>query len=289
MIALDVVLNGLVLGGMYALIAIGLNFQYGIARIMNLSYGEGLMLAAYGTFWLLTLGHVSPLVGLVLIAPVAFVANWLIFRVVLEPLIRRAPSRDVLERDSILVTFGVLFVLQGAAQWAWGGTNRGYTYLSEPVGGEEVVFALNRLVAFGVACVLGLAAYFFLRQTRYGTALRALAIDPVAARLVAVDVRRFSALAFASGGAMIAASGSLVSMFLSFNPSSGIVFTLKALIVVILGGVGHMGGSLLAGLILGVAESLTAYLVDPGLTLAVNYAIFLLILLVRPTGLFGRA
>lgn len=289
MIALDVVLNGLVLGGMYALVAIGLNFQYGIARIMNLSYGEGLMLGAYGAFWLFTLGHVSPLIGLVVIAPVAFAANWLIFRIVLQPLIRRAPSRDVLERDSILVTFGVLFVLQGAAQWAWGGTNRGYTYLSEPVGDGGVVFALNRLVAFGVACLLGLGAYLFLRQTRYGTALRAIAIDPVAARLVAIDVRRFSALAFASGGAMIAASGSLVSMFLSFNPSTGIVFTLKALIVVILGGVGHMGGSLLAGLILGLAESLTAYLVDPGLTLAVNYAIFLLILLVRPTGLFGRA
>lgn len=289
MIALDVVLSGLVLGGMYALVAIGLNFQYGIARVMNLSYGEGLMLAAYGTFWLLTLGHVSPLIGLVVIAPVAFVANWIIFQTVLQPLIRRARNRDMLERDSILVTFGVLFVLQGAAQWAWGGTNRGYSYLSEPIGAGDVVFALNRLVAFGVACVLGLAAYLYLRYTRYGTALRAISVDPGAARLVAIDVRRLSALAFAAGGAMIAASGSLISMFLNFNPATGIVFTLKALIVVILGGVGHMGGSLLAGLILGLAESLTSYLVDPGLTLAVNYAIFLLILLVRPTGLFGRA
>jgi branched-chain amino acid transport system permease protein len=288
-IALDAVLNGLVLGGMYALVAIGLNFQYGIARIMNLSYGEGLMLAAYGTFWLFTLGHVSPLIGLIVVTPVAFGFNWLVFQILLQPLIRRAASREVLERDSILVTFGLLFLLQGAAQWAFGGTNRGYSYLALPVNLGEVVFSLNRLVAFGVACLLGLAAFLFLRHTRTGTALRAMAVDPVAARLVAIDVRRYGALAFASGGAMIAASGSLVSMFLSFNPSTGIVFTLKALIVVILGGVGHMGGSLVAGLILGLAENLTGFLVDPGLTLAVNYALFLLILLVRPTGLFGKA
>jgi branched-chain amino acid transport system permease protein len=229
------------------------------------------------------------LFGLIVIVPTAFAANWLLFRIVLQPLIRRARNRDILERDSILVTFGVLFVLQGAAQWAWGGTNRGYTYLAEPIGIGDVVFALNRLVAFGVACALGIAAFFFLRHTRTGIALRAVSLDPVAARLVAIDVRFFGALAFAAGGAMIAASGSLVSMFLNFNPSTGIVFTLKALIVVIMGGVGHMGGSLVAGLILGLAESLTAYLVDPGLTLAVNYAIFLLVLLIRPTGLFGRA
>ena len=288
MVALDVVLNGVVLGGLYALVAIGLNFQYGIARIMNLSYGEGLMLAAFSTFWLFTLYQFSPLLSVLAVIPVAFVASWLIFLIFMQPLVKRATNRDMLERDSILMTFGLLFVVQGGALWSWGSQPRGYLYLSESVGFSDVSFVLNRLLALALACLMGVAAWLFLRYTRIGTAMRAVSVDPVAAQLVAIDVRRYSGLAFAIGGAMVAASGALISMFWSVSPSTGIEFTLKALIVVILGGVGHMMGALVAGVVLGVAENLTAYLVDPGLTLAVNFALFLIILLVRPTGIFGR-
>ena len=287
MVALDVVLNGVVLGGLYALVAIGLNFQYGIARIMNLSYGEGLMLAAFSTFWLFTLYQFSPLLSVLAVIPVAFVASWLIFLIFMQPLVKRATNRDMLERDSILVTFGLLFVVQGGALWNWGSQPRGYLYLAESVGFSDVTFVLNRLLALALACLMGVAAWLFLRYTRIGTAMRAVSVDPVAAQLVAIDVRRYSGLAFAIGGAMVAASGALISMFWSVSPSTGIEFTLKALIVVILGGVGHMIGALVAGVLLGVAENVTAYLVDPGLTLAVNFALFLIILLVRPTGIFG--
>ena len=287
MVALDVVLNGVVLGGLYALVAIGLNFQYGIARIMNLSYGEGLMLAAFSTFWLFTLYQFSPLLSVLAVIPVAFVASWLIFLIFMQPLVKRATNRDMLERDSILMTFGLLFVVQGGALWSWGSQPRGYLYLAESVGFSDVTFVLNRLLALALACLMGVAAWLFLRYTRIGTAMRAVSVDPVAAQLVAIDVRRYSGLAFAIGGAMVAASGALISMFWSVSPSTGIEFTLKALIVVILGGVGHMIGALVAGVLLGVAENVTAYLVDPGLTLAVNFALFLIILLVRPTGIFG--
>ena len=194
----------------------------------------------------------------------------------------------MLERDSILVTFGLLFVVQGGALWSWGSQPRGYLYLSESVGFSDVTFVLNRLLALALACLMGVGAWLFLRYTRIGTAMRAVSVDPVAAQLVAIDVRRFSALAFAIGGAMVAASGALISMFWSVSPYTGIEFTLKALIVVILGGVGHMMGALVAGVVLGVAENVTAYLLDPGLTLAVNFGLFLVILLVRPTGIFGR-
>ena len=129
MVALDVVLNGVVLGGLYALVAIGLNFQYGIARIMNLSYGEGLMLAAFSTFWLFTLYQFSPLLSVLAVIPVAFVASWLIFLIFMQPLVKRATNRDMLERDSILMTFGLLFVVQGGALWSWGSQPRGYLYL----------------------------------------------------------------------------------------------------------------------------------------------------------------
>jgi branched-chain amino acid transport system permease protein len=289
MVLIEVLVNGIVLGGMYALVAFGLNLQYGVARIMNLSYGEFLMTAAFTSFWLFTVYQVDPLLSLLASVPLAAIANWLIYQILLVPLVRRARDRDALEADSILVTFGLLFVIEGGAMLEWGGQYRGYSYLAIPIHVLSLTVALNRVLAFAAACVIGVAAFYVLRATRVGTALRALAIDPVAAQLVAIDVRRYSALAFAVGGGMIAAAGTLISLFLSFNPTIGIGYTLKALIVMVMGGIGNMMGSLVAGLFLGVAESLGAHLVDPGLTLAINYAIFMLVLLLRPKGLFARA
>jgi branched-chain amino acid transport system permease protein len=149
--------------------------------------------------------------------------------------------------------------------------------------------ALNRLVAFLGACALALALFLILRHTRLGAALRAITIDPVAAELMGVDVRRFSALAFAAGGALAATAGMLVSTFISFSATTGAEYTLKALIVVIMAGVGRVTGTLAAGLLLGVVEQMGGYLLDPGLTLAINFGLFTLILLLRPTGLFTRA
>lgn len=273
---------------MYALVALGLTLQYGVARIMNLSYGEFLVAAALAAYWLYTGLAVSPLVALIVAAPAAFALNWAIYRVLLMPLVRRAKSRDMLEVDSILATFGILFVVQGVAHVIFGGQYYSYSYLSIPLTIFGSTVALNRLIALLFAAAIGLALYAALTRTRAGTALRAVAVDPVAAGLVAIDVRRASAFAFALGGALVAAGGVLVSVFLTFNASMGVVFTMKALIVVIMGGVGNLLGALLAGLVLGLAETAVARLVDPGLTLAANFTLFLLVLLWRPTGLFGN-
>jgi len=135
---------------------------------------------------------------------------------------------------------------------------------------------------------LGGVLILVLRKTRFGTALRAIAIDPIAAGLSGINVLELSALAFALGGAMVAISGALVSTFIASSASAGIVYTLKALIVIIVGGPGRMAGAIAAGLLLGVAEQVGGYLIDPGLTLAINYTILILVLLIRPTGLFAR-
>jgi len=194
----------------------------------------------------------------------------------------------MLEVDSILATFGLLFVLQGIMLVVFGGQFYTYTYLSVPVDILGSTVALNRLIALIFALVIGTGLYLALTRTRPGTALRAVAADPVAAQLVAIDVTKASAFAFALGGALVAAGGVLVSMFSTFTASMGVVFTMKALIVVIMGGVGNLAGAMLAGIMLGLAETAVARLVDPGLTIAVTYALFLTVLLVRPTGLFGR-
>ena len=287
-LALDILLSGLVLGGMYALIALGLTFQYGIARIMNLSYGEFLIGAAFAALFLYTGMAVNPILGLLPIVPAAFAANWLLYRIVLTPLVKRAKNQGMLEVDSILGTFGVLFVIQGLMQVVFGGSLQSYSYLSVPVYIFGTTLAANRILAMVFALIIGGLLYLLLTRTRYGTALRAIAVNPVAAQLSGIDIASASALAFAAGGAIVGAGGVLISMFLTFSAASGVAFTMKALIVVIMGGVGNMMGALVAGLLLGIAETAVARLVDPGLTIAVTYALFLAALLWRPTGLFGR-
>ncbi|WP_371424266.1 branched-chain amino acid ABC transporter permease [Tardiphaga sp.] len=285
----NAVLTGLVLGGMYALIAMGLTLQYGVARIMNLSYGEFLIGAAFASYWLFTGWALNPLAGLAFVIPVSFGVSYLLYRVLLTPLVRRARTRDALEVDSILATFGMMFIVQGIMLTMFGGAYFSYSFLAVPVTIVGEVLALNRLIAFGLAVVVGLALYLTLTRTRIGTSIRAVAVDPVAAQLVAIDVTRTSALAFALGGALVASAGVLISMFLTFSATSGVVFTMKALIVVVMGGVGNLLGCLVAGLALGLSEALVATFIDPGLTLAVNFALFLGVLLVKPAGIFGRA
>jgi len=283
----DALFSGVILGGVYALVAMGLTLQYGVARIMNLSYGEILVAAAFGAFWLFSSAGITPLAGLLLIVPAAYAINWLIFQVLLATLVRRAKTRDALEVDSILATFGLLFVVQGVMLVAFGGAYYSYSFLAVPVTILGATVAVNRLVALGFAATIGILLYLGLTRTRAGTAVRAVAADPVSAQLVAIDVRATAAIAFALGGALVAAGGVLVSMFLTFNANLGVVFTMKALIIVIMGGVGNMLGCLVAGLILGLTETFVATWVDPGLTLAATYAIFLTSLLLRPQGLFG--
>ena len=288
MILVDVIISGLVLGGLYALIALGLNLQYGVARIMNLSYGELMMGGAFLALIVTVSMGLNPFVALLIAAPGAFLLAFGIYRVLLMPLVRRAASPGQLEVDSILATFGLLFIIQGVLLVAFGGQYQSYGFLSTPVSILGSTQSLNKLVALGFALALGIGLYLGLTRTRLGSALRAVAISPASARLVGIDTTFAAAVAFGIGGALTAAAGVLLSMFLTFNATLGVMFTMKALIVVIMGGVGNLLGGLVAGLLLGLVESFVATFVDPGLTLASNYALFLLILLVRPTGLFGR-
>jgi branched-chain amino acid transport system permease protein len=285
---MDILITGLLLGGTYALIAMGLNLQYGVARIMNLANGEMLVAGGFAAFWFWTAGQVSPLLTVFLAAPVAFAANWLVYVVMLRPLVRRAQTRGQLETDSILATFGLSFVGVGLMLAAFGGDFFNYSYLARPVTLLGETYALNRVTAFLAAVVLCGALWLWLERSRAGLALRAIATAPASARLVGIDVQFRAALAFALGGAVTATGGALISTFLTLDASTGVIFTLKALIVVIMGGVGDVRGTIVAALLLGVMETLVASLIDPGLTLAAAYGMFLLILLFRPQGLFGR-
>lgn len=285
---MDILIIGLLLGGTYALMAMGLQLQYGVARIMNFANGEMLIAGAFSTFWFYAGTKASPLLALFLVVPAAFILNWAIYRVLMLPLVRRAKSQGKLEVDSILATFGLSFISVGIMLAIFGGEYLDYSYLSQPIFIFGERYGLNRVVAFLASAVLCLGLYVWLHKTRAGLTLRAVSVNPSASGLVAINVARTSALAFGLGGAITAAGGGLLSMFLTFDVSLGVVFTLKALIIVILGGVGDIRGTIIAAFILGLAETAVATLIDPGLTLAAAYVLFMIVLLVRPEGLFGR-
>ncbi|MDP7545765.1 MAG: branched-chain amino acid ABC transporter permease [Alphaproteobacteria bacterium] len=285
---MDIVVTGLLLGGTYALIAMGLNLQYGVARIMNLANGEMLVAGAFAAFWVFTAGQTSPLLAIVFVAPLAFVANWLIYRVMLLPLVKRAKNQGQLEVDSILATFGLGFAFVGIMVATFGAEYFTYDYLGEGVAIMGNIFALNRFVAFVAAVIVCGLLYIWLQKSRPGMAVRAVAANPETAGLVGINVRQVSGLTFALGGALTAMGGALISTFLTLDASIGVLFTMKALIIVIMGGVGDVRGVIVASLILGLAETAVASLIDPGLTLAAAYFIFILALLFRPQGLFGK-
>ena len=286
---MDIVIIGLLLGGTYALMAMGLQLQYGVARIMNLANGEILIAGAFCTFYFYAGTHASPLLALFLVAPAAFVLNWAIYRVLILPLVRRAKNQGKLEVDSILATFGLSFIGVGLMLAIFGGEYLDYSYLATPVFIFGERYGLNRVVAFLASAVLCGGLYLWLHKTRAGLAMRAVSVNPSAAGLVSINVANTSALAFALGGAVTAAGGGLLSMFLTFDVSLGVVFTLKALVIVIMGGVSDIRGAIAASFILGLSETAVATLIDPGLTLAAAYILFLIILLWRPQGLFGRS
>ncbi len=284
---MDILIGGILLGGTYVLMALGLQLQYGVARIMNLANGEILVAGAFGAFWFYSGFQANPFLALIVIVPLAFILNWGIYRYLLSPLVRRAKSRGQLEVDSILATFGLSFIFVGLMLAVFGGEYFSYGYLERAVIVLEQPYGLNRIAAFCASAALCIALVLWLNHTRSGLALRAVAVNPTAASLVAIKVARTSALAFAIGGAVTASGGALLSMFLTFDASIGVIFTLKALIIVILGGVGEIRGTIVAAFMLGLAETAVASLIDPGLTLAAAYLLFIVILLVRPQGLFG--
>ena len=284
---MDTLIIGLLLGATYCLMALGLTLQYGVARIMNLAGGEWIVVGGFAAYWSFALQGVSPLWGFALAVPFAFLLNWLIYQYLLTPLIRRAKTRGALEVDSILATFGMSFIAVGLMRMAFGGEFFNYSFLAEPVLIFGSAFGLNRIFAAAVAIVFGVALYFWLVRSRTGMAMRALALSPSSAKLVAIDVQKLSLIAFSVGGAMSAAGGVVLSTFLTLDASVGVVFTMKALIIVIMGGVGNLKGAIVAALLLGMTESVIATWVDPGLTLAAAYLLFVVVLLVKPEGLFG--
>ncbi len=284
---LNIVIAGLIMGGIYALIAVGLSLQYGVGRVLNISHGEFIMLGAFGAWSLFTLLGLSPLLSLIICGPFLFIFGFLIHRTLFQYLRDKSESIGIFADKSLLASFGLLFIIQNIALIIWKADLRGYSYLNFPVSILGAVFTANRLVALFFSVVISLVFYLFLTYTRMGKAIRASAEDPLTAQIMGVNIHRMLAICFGLGALMAGFAGPLISMMYEIQPTMGIEYTIIAIIVVVLGGLGSITGSLIGGFSLGLVGSIVTY-IDPGLSLIAYYVIFILLLLIRPTGILGK-
>jgi branched-chain amino acid transport system permease protein len=284
---LDVVIAGLLLGGLYALIAMGLSLQYGVARVLNVSHGEFIMLGGLTTWSLYKVFGMNPLVAMVICGPAAFLLGFILHRTMFKRLRTSSASPGIFESNSMLASFGLMFIIQNIAFIAWGPNIRGYSYLAFPVSLAGALFGANRLVTLGFALAIGLAFYIFLARTRMGKAIRAAAQDPTAAGLMGVNIYLVLALCFGFGAALASIAGVLISICYPVYAAMGGEYLVIAIIVVVLGGLGSIPGSFIGGFILGILGSIVTYF-QPGLALVAYYVVFIILLLVRPTGIMGK-
>jgi branched-chain amino acid transport system permease protein len=279
---LQVVISGLLLGGVYALFAAGMNMIFGVLRVINLAHGELMMLGAYTTFWLFALANVNPLLSIPVSALVMFSLGAVIERTMIERVVRQPLL------SSLLLTFGLSTLFMGTALTLWTANFRSVPYLTGSVNVFGINLSQSRLVAFAIALAITGLTYGFLRFTTFGKAIRATAQNAEVAQVCGINVGRVRLVTFALGSAMAAVAGSLIAMIFTIGPEMGRMFIGRAFAIVVLGGLGSFVGAFLGALVLGVVETLAAFFTDTQIAEGVSYAVLVLVLLLRPAGLFGE-
>ncbi len=280
---LQVVLLGLLYGGVYALLASGLTLIFGVMRIINVAHGAFLVLAALFTFELWRQTGLDPLLAVAVTTPAMFAIGWLVYRGLIAR-VRTAPVSM-----TVLLTFALAITIEGILGMTWKNVFRSVTpsYFNESFRLGPFVVSKPHLFGFAMAVVVLLGLYLLLTRTWTGRAIRSASENPEGAELVGVDIRAIAALTFAIGIATTGAGGSILSVLYSFFPASHYVWISRLLGIVVLGGMGSIPGAIVGALLLGVAETLTVDYVSPRWGVAVFYVVILVVLLLRPRGLMG--
>lgn len=286
---LQSIVSGLLVGGMYGLVALGLALAFGVLKVLNVSHGELLMLGGYGAFFAFTEWGMDPFLSLPIVVAGGFVFGVLLYLVLFRFVTRYEIHTRI--KNSLLVSFGLVLVLQALAVRFFTADERTIStaYSSEAITIGMVRIPLVRLAGLILAIVAALFLEWLLTRTRFGRALRATSEDWTRSSLTGVDVNRVYLIAFAMSAALAALAGSMISLGYSVSPAIGLNWTLKALIVVVLAGLGSMRGIIVAGLVLGLAESLAAVWIGGLYREVAALLLFLIVLSIRPQGFFGRA
>lgn len=274
---------GVLVGGVYALMASGLTLIFGVMRVINVAHGAFLIFGAYVTYELFQKFHIDPIASILITIPIFFVIGWLLQRYMLSRIANP-------EQTSVLVTFALALVMEGLLGIIFQTTARSVTpsYTSQALMFATYRFPVTRLMGFGIALLIILLLYLILQYTNLGRAIRATTQDPRAAQLMGINTSMISAFTFALGVATAAAGGSLLSIIYSFNPSSQSDWIARTLSIIVLGGLGSIPGALIAALILGVMEQMTAIVVTLYWSPIVFYFFLFITLIIRPQGLMGE-
>jgi branched-chain amino acid transport system permease protein len=281
---LQALVSGFLIGGVYSLIAVGLTLIFGVLNIINFAHGSLLMLGMYLSYWLLTIYGIDPYLSILFTIPILFVIGLFIQKIVINPVIRSP------HLNQLLLTLGLLLFIENLALFLWGPDYRmvqvSYSAATYYVG--SLMISIPRLIACLIAFILTGVLFIFLKKTDTGKAIRAASQDREGALVVGINFSRIYVIAFGIGAACAGAAGSIIVPFFYVSPHVGWVFVLSAFIIVVLGGMGSFIGALLGGIIIGMFETLAALYISSSLKQVVSLGIFILILLIKPSGLFGR-
>lgn len=280
---------GILVGGLYGLAAAGLSLVFGVLRVLNVAHGDLIMLGGYAAFWLFSLLGLDPFLSLLAVVPASLVIGVVLYTGLFGAVVRFPDETRI--KNSLLVSFGLALSIHALAVKLWTADERSITtsYGGDVLTVASLAVPKVRLLSLILAFVLIALVHVLLTRWRWGQAIRATAEDWQAALLVGIDVRRAYLLAFAIGTALAGAAGTLVSIGYSVSPSIGLEWSLKALIVVVLAGLGSMMGTFVAGLVLGLAEAASAAAFGGPYREVVGLVIILTILIARPQGMFGRS
>ena len=282
------IIYGILVGALYGLAAVGIALVFGVTKILNVAHGELMMLGGYAAFWLFTLYDLDPFLAL----PLAILFLCLIGAVLYKLLFARTiklPEEEKI-KNTMLIGFGLTLIIQNIALLLWTADDRGITTSYSGVAFTllGLRFPYVRVAGLVISLVCLFALHYFLRRTYTGKAIRATVVDWEAASLVGIDVHKVYLLSFLIGTALAGVAGTLVLVSFSVEPAMGMHWTLKSLIVMVLGGVGNFIGTFFAGILLGVTESAAVFIVPSNYKQVVGLLLFLLILIFRPQGLFGN-
>jgi branched-chain amino acid transport system permease protein len=284
-IFLQSLISGILIGGVYALIGIGLTIIFGVMRIINFAHGDILMIGMYGTYFLFTLFHIDPFVSIIITIPLMFLYGAFLQKVFINRALNALPQ------NQILLTIGMGLVMSNTIMLAFTSDYKilSTTYSSGSVNILGISVSQPLVVSFAITSAITLALYWFLYKTDTGQAIRATAQDRDAAQLMGINVKRMSVIAFGIGAALAGTAGALISPTYYIFPQVGSVFTLKAFVITVLGGMGSIVGATLGGVLIGVAESVGGVYLGSGWKDVIVFVLFLLVLLFKPSGLLGTS
>jgi branched-chain amino acid transport system permease protein len=285
MLYLNIIVAGLLTGLVYGLMALGLSVIFGVIRVVNFAHGEMMVVAMYATYLASTVTGLDPLLMLAPVTVLLFLLGYALQRLLINRYIARP------DHEQFLLLLALATVITASLLMGFGPDARNvqldYAYDSYQIGG--LLLDKVRVIAAAGATLGAAALWAFFRFTRTGKAIRACADNQIGAQVVGLDVKRLYAITFGLGAACVGAAGALMLLLVDVEPYIATDYTLLAFIIVILGGLGSMPGALLGGVLVGVSEALSGFVIEPSFKSAFSFALLILVLLVRPQGLLGRA